>query len=142
MAQQKSAGEPAKPDQTRLMVPVSTGELVDKITILRIKRRNISDTAKLTHIITELKALEAVCAQHGIRLDTPDVEDLEAVNSRLWQIEDDIRSCERAKEFGSRFIDLARAVYLTNDERFTIKTRINAATGSQLREEKSYEDYR
>ena len=122
-------------------VPVSVGELVDKVTILRIKRENIKDDSKQQNILKELSALEERCEVHSIDLQTPLVQQLYEVNSRLWQIEDDIRDCERAKDFGPRFVDLARSVYVTNDQRFDLKAKLNAQFGSQLREEKSYQPY-
>ena len=124
-----------------ILVPVSTGELVDKVTILRIKSRQLRDAAKLANVTVELTALEQVAAAAGIALDSPDARELEAINEKLWQIEDDIREQERQKLFGPEFIALARAVYITNDKRFILKSRINAATGSSLREEKSYKEY-
>lgn len=125
-----------------VLVPVSVGELVDKITILRIKRAKIADPGKLANIQVELKSLEDVCINKGIDLTSPLVQELERVNLTLWQIEDDIRDKERAKEFDAQFIELARSVYVTNDARFAAKSRINAAFGSKLKEEKSYQDYR
>lgn len=123
------------------MVPVSVGEVVDKVTILRIKERMIKDPAKLQSIRTELAALTGVCGNAGIRLDSPTVAALEGVNLKLWKIEDDIRDKERARTFDQEFIELARAVYKTNDERFQLKSRLNAEYGSRLREEKSYQPY-
>jgi hypothetical protein len=124
-----------------ILVPVSVGELIDKITILRIKQRSIQDQGKLQNIRAELEALEAVCARH--RLDTKDAlaMELERINQKLWVIEDDIRDKERAKTFDQGFIELARAVYVTNDERFRVKSQINQAAGSLYKEEKSYRDY-
>lgn len=124
-----------------ILVPVSVGELIDKITILRIKQRRIQDSAKLKNIEAELQALEGVCAK--ARLDTKDALalELEAINQKLWAIEDDIREQERTKSFDQEFIALARAVYVTNDERFRVKSKINAAAGSLYKEEKSYRDY-
>ncbi len=125
-----------------LVVPVSVGELIDKITILRIKERKISDPTKLMNVKTELQALVAVCGKHAISLTQPGVDDLERVNQRLWDIEDAIRVKEAEKAFDSEFIELARSVYLINDERAAIKSRINKACGSALREEKSYKNYK
>lgn len=127
--------------QRQILVPVSTGELVDKITILRIKAREIKDAAKVANVRTELEALNGVCRQSGVDpADALGVE-LEAVNWELWKIEDEIREKERAREFDAAFIDLARAVYVTNDKRFAVKAKINAAYGSALKEEKSYKPY-
>lgn len=126
-----------------LMVPISWGELFDKLTILQIKVQWIDEPAKRAHIERELAALskvrnEQVPAEPG--LDEL-VAELSAVNKRLWDIEDEIRVCEREQDFGSRFIELARSVYRTNDERAALKYRINELLGSELVEEKSYESY-
>jgi hypothetical protein len=124
-----------------ILVPVSIGELIDKITILRIKTRMITDAAKVANVRAELDSLEAACAGAGIDTRTDLAAELEAVNLKLWKIEDDIRDKERAKTFDAGFVELARAVYQVNDQRFAVKSKINAATGSALREEKSYKDY-
>lgn len=124
-----------------VLVPLSIGEIIDKITILRIKERKISDAAKVFNIQTELAALEGVCARVGIDTRSALAVELEAINLELWQIEDDIRDKERAKAFDAVFVELARSVYQVNDRRFAVKSRINAAAGSFLREEKSYKDY-
>jgi hypothetical protein len=124
-----------------VLVPVSIGELIDKITILRIKERKISDAAKLANIKAELGSLEAVCARAGIDTRSALAAELEAINMKLWQIEDDIRDKERAKAFDAGFVQLARSVYQVNDQRFAVKSKINAETGSTLKEEKSYRDY-
>ncbi|MGQ9368798.1 DUF6165 family protein [Azospirillum sp. ST 5-10] len=126
-----------------LLVPVSWGELTDKITILQIKSERITDSMKLANVRKELEALEAVCAASG---GLPDrtatvVAELRSVNAELWDIEDDIRECERAKDFGERFVALARKVYRTNDRRAGLKRIINDIMGSELIEEKSYKDY-
>ncbi|MEN9835189.1 MAG: hypothetical protein RL011_1382 [Pseudomonadota bacterium] len=125
-----------------LVVPVSVGELIDKITILRIKERKISDPTKLINVRAELEALVDVCRKHDISLSQTGVAELEKVNQQLWDIEDAIREKEATKKFDSEFIELARSVYLINDERAAIKSRINKASGSTLREEKSYSNYR
>jgi hypothetical protein len=124
-----------------LLAPVSVGELIDKITILRIKRRMIKDAGKLSNIETEVAQLLAVCKLSHIDADAPLAKELEAINIKLWKIEDDIRDLERAKKFGAEFIALARAVYITNDERFAVKSKINQVFGSALKEEKSYQSY-
>jgi hypothetical protein len=127
-----------------IKVPVSPGELLDKITILRIKSRRMSDPAKLANVRRELEALEETWGRSPYA--TSDVDDdvhaLLAVNERLWQIEDDIRDKERQKAFDAEFVRLARAVYVENDERAAIKRRLNIALGSGLVEEKSYRDYK
>ena len=126
-----------------LTVPVSVGEVVDKVTILEIKSQRISDEAKLENINAELDALRPLVS--GGVFDSARVveltDGLRAVNGELWDIEDNIRAEEAAGRFGERFIELARAVYVTNDRRAELKKQINLATGSQLVEEKSYEDY-
>ena len=127
-----------------LLAPISPGELLDKITILRIKATRIGDEAKLANVRRELAVLEASWAQSGLATATIDahIAALQAVNERLWVIEDDIRDCERNGDFGPRFIHLARSVYIENDERAAIKRRINTALGASLVEEKSYAKYR
>ena len=126
-----------------ITVPVSVGEVVDKVTILEIKSERISDSEKLRNVANELDALRPLVS--GGVFDSAELVDLtdglRAVNGELWDIEDDIRAEEAAGRFGERFIELARAVYVTNDRRAELKKKINLATGSQLVEEKSYEDY-
>lgn len=126
------------------MVPISPGELIDKITILEIKSQRMSDPAKLANVRTELELLVATWRawEHASSDIDSDWQALRSVNEQLWDIEDHIRDKERAAEFDGRFIELARAVYVTNDERAAIKKRINARLGSALVEEKSYADYR
>lgn len=134
-------GNPAP--STTCLTPISIGELVDKITILKLKQEYISDAAKLKNIETELAALEQ--AMPSALASSEELEavsrELLEVNRSLWHIEDDIRDCERRKDFGSRFIELARSVYFTNDKRAELKRRINKLTGSALVEEKSYQAY-
>jgi hypothetical protein len=127
-----------------ILVPVSPGELLDKITILRIKAERISDATKLANVRHELALLEQTwrTAVPDERHPQSDEAALTAVNSRLWIIEDDIRLQEAARDFGARFIELARAVYVENDARAAIKKRINVALGSAIVEEKSYRPYR
>ncbi len=127
-----------------IKVPVSPGELLDKITILRIKSRRMTDAKKLANVRLELDALESLWSSSAYaRVDVErDVNALLAVNERLWSIEDDIRDKERAQDFGADFIRLARAVYIENDERAAIKRRLNLKLGSALIEEKSYREYR
>jgi len=126
-----------------IKVPVSFGEVLDKITILEIKSERIKDKAKLHNVRLELDELsatwnEAVKDQNAIA----DLrKQLKAVNEELWVIEDDIRDEEAAQNFGPRFIELARAVYVTNDKRAALKKDINLALGSRFVEEKSYQDY-
>jgi len=125
--------------------PISLGELIDKITILEIKAVNIDDAAKLKNVTHELDVLNT---KVGSLLDAdgqtklaPLKADLKAINQELWVIEDDIRDCERAKDFSDKFVQLARAVYFTNDKRAAVKKDINLVFGSELVEEKSYKDY-
>jgi hypothetical protein len=126
-----------------VMVPVSWGELIDKITILEIKSRRLDDEAKLANVRKELTLLKAVrdreFSGHAGLAEL--ARRLVEVNERLWDIEDDIRSCEARRDFGGRFVELARAVYITNDERAAMKRRINELLGSALTEEKSYAAY-
>ncbi|MGQ0833899.1 MAG: DUF6165 family protein [Gammaproteobacteria bacterium] len=127
-----------------VLVPVSPGELLDKITILRIKSARISDAAKLANVRLELELLERTwrdsgCAAHDVAADE---RALRAVNEKLWDIEDRIRDKEGAQRFDAEFVELARAVYFSNDERAAIKRRVNLALGSRIVEEKSYNPYR
>src|SRR5262249_42998849 len=122
-----------------IQVPVSFGELLDKITILRIKRERILDPEKLRNVKKELALLEDVrenCLPPGNVNGL--MEELKAVNERLWDIEEEIRQCESRADFGSRFIELARSVYHENDGRGAIKRQINQQLGSELIEEKDY----
>jgi hypothetical protein len=127
-----------------LLVPISPGELIDKITILEIKSARMTDEAKLRNVRTELQMLnETWTASAYSAVDiSAEWQGLREVNGRLWDIEDDIRDKERDGEFDARFIELARAVYVTNDERAAIKRAINVKLGSVLVEEKSYKKYR
>ncbi len=127
-----------------LLVPISPGELIDKITILEIKSARMNDAAKLHNVRTELNLLnETWRASAYSQVDiTVEWTALRDVNAQLWDIEDDIRDKERAGEFDAKFIELARAVYVTNDERAAVKRRINTKLGSALVEEKSYKEYR
>jgi hypothetical protein len=129
---------------SEISVPISPGELLDKITILRIKSKRMSDAAKLANVRIELKVLEetwAVSAYSKVDI-AADVTALFEVNERLWVIEDDIRDQERTQQFDAEFIRLARAVYFENDERAAIKRRINVKLGSSIVEEKSYSSYK
>jgi len=126
-----------------LLVAVSPGELLDKITILRIKVARIQDAGKLANVKLELALLEATWRDGGGGHDVaPDERALQDVNERLWDIEDRIRDKEARQTFDRDFIELARAVYVCNDERAAIKKRINMQLGSRLIEEKSYKQYR
>ena len=118
-----------------MKIEVSDGEIVDKLTIIEIKLERIKDEAKLVNVRKEYEVLDEAVAKI-ISKEDPLYKELLDINTQLWEIEDDIRECERAKDFGEKFIELARAVYFTN-----AKKRINLKTGSLLVEEKSYEQY-
>lgn len=126
-----------------IKVPISPGELVDKITILEIKSARITDAAKVANVRTELTMLQetwrtSAYASHDIAAQWAA---LRKINEKLWDIEDDIRDMERARVFDKEFIQLARAVYVTNDERAAVKRDINTRLGSKIVEEKSYAKY-
>jgi len=126
-----------------IQVPISPGELLDKITILRIKAARMKDPDKVANVRHELGLLEKTWKDSGaaaVNLGTAEAE-LTQVNEKLWVIEDEIRDEERAKRFTEKFIELARAVYFTNDERAAIKKRVNTLLGSSIVEEKSYKQY-
>lgn len=127
-----------------LLTPVSPGELLDKLTILDIKSERITDPEKLSNVRHERELLEAVWRDSGLETDTIRAlrSELKRVNEALWEIEDDIRDEERQSRFGERFVELARAVYVTNDKRAAIKKNINLELGSVIVEEKSYHEYR
>ena len=127
-----------------IRVPISPGELLDKITILRIKSERMTDDAKLANVRAELALLEGVWRTSGCAIPAivADERALARVNSELWDIEDQIREKEATQTFDRAFIDLARAVYVTNDERAAIKKRLNLTLGSHIVEEKSYRRYR
>lgn len=128
---------------SEMLVPVSPGEVMDKITILRIKAARMTDVGKLANVKRELELLEQTWSGsvYGTRDIAAETAALQAVNERLWVIEDDIRDKERAKTFDDGFIALARSVYIENDERAAIKKRINTMLGSAIVEEKSYASY-
>jgi hypothetical protein len=125
--------------------PISLGELIDKITILEIKALNITDENKLKNVTHELHILNEKITNlldaAGVAKLAPLKQALKNINQALWVIEDDIRDCEYVKDFSDKFIQLARAVYVTNDKRAAVKKDINLAFGSELIEEKSYKDY-
>ena len=126
-----------------IMIEVGAGELIDKITILTIKSERMSDAAKLKNVRYELEVLSA--ARDANLQDTSELQKLtqalKEVNEALWDIEDDIRACEREKDFSDKFVQLARAVYITNDKRAALKKDINLATGAQIIEEKAYTEF-
>lgn len=128
-----------------IQAPISLGELIDKITILEIKAIHIGDETKLKNVTHELNILNdkvnnLLDAAGKTKLE-PLKKSLRDINQELWVIEDDIRDCERDKDFSDKFIQLARAVYFTNDKRAAVKKDINLAFGSELIEEKSYKNY-
>ena len=123
-----------------MKIEVSNGEIIDKFTILKIKVERVVNPEKIVNIKKELDILSPI-ASKIIDLQHPLVNDLKAVNSDLWVIEDEIRNLEKEADFGSKFIDLARQVYKKNDLRARIKKEINIITGSDLTEEKSYKEY-
>jgi len=123
------------------MIPISVGELIDKITILEIKAERFVEPDRLANVRRELAALQHV--ELALGLDRTDLEaaigDLKRVNRQLWDIEDEIRECETRMDFGVRFVELARSIYKLNDERARLKKTINLLSGSALLEEKSYQ---
>lgn len=126
-----------------IMTEIGSGELIDKITILEIKSERMSDAAKLQNVRHELSVLSATRDAHLGDVDGLEglAAQLKEINVALWVIEDDIRACEAEKDFGQKFIDLARAVYITNDKRAAVKKEINLLTGATIVEEKSYTEF-
>jgi len=127
----------------KLLVEVAPGELIDKITILEIKLQNIKDEAKLANVRREY---EILMETFGVNIEETDdlralIDELRAANQKIWDIEDDIRSLERAKDFGDEFVAVARSVYRSNDLRAATKRKINELLNSVIIEEKSYADY-
>lgn len=124
-------------------IDIAPGELIDKITILEIKLERIEDVEKRANVQREWDVLTASRDAHVAASDslTDLTARLKTINEKLWVIEDDIRDCERAKDFGDTFVQLARSVYITNDDRARVKREINDLLGSSLVEEKSYADY-
>ena len=127
----------------QISVPVSPGELVDKITILEIKAERITDEEKLKNVKTELELLVQVWEAASVDAEAvlPLKETLKGINQALWDIEDQIRIKESKQEFDQEFIDLARSVYIQNDQRAAAKKQINVLLGSRIKEEKSYAEY-
>lgn len=127
-----------------LKVDISYGELLDKITILQIKSERISDAAKLQNVHHEMELLQSVWEKSDeVNIDIKfEIYELKAINEKLWDIEDAIRDKELKKEFDNEFIELARAVYITNDKRADFKRRINVKLNSEIVEEKSYAEYK
>ena len=125
-----------------MQVDISIGELVDKVSILKIKSRKIQDPEKLKNIQYELHLLYRKMESTGITFQSPEYQKLEDINATLWDIEDRIRMKEASKVFDEEFIQLARSVYMHNDERAAVKRDINRAYGSDIIEEKSYSSYK
>jgi len=127
-----------------ISVPISPGELLDKLTILEIKSERMQDATKLANVRLELQLLQKTweTSPYGTAEVAGERRQLKEINEKLWVIEDEIRDCERARKFEARFIELARAVYVTNDERAAVKRRINDKLGSRIVEEKSYSSYK
>ena len=127
-----------------MLVEISPGELLDKISILELKMLKIEDKDKLSNIEKEFHTLNPLCVklfeEYGAKMQNLYLE-LAKYNGQLWDIEDWIRDCEREKRFDDEFIQLARSVYVTNDRRSKVKKEINILTNSELVEEKSYKDY-
>jgi len=127
----------------QILIPISPGELLDKITILEIKSERIESAEKKANVINELGMLTKVWTD-AVSEDADIISmrsELKKINEALWDIEDDIRDEERAKRFSDKFIELARSVYVTNDQRADVKKRINVHLKSDIVEEKSYQDY-
>ena len=123
-----------------ILAPVSVGELLDKITILEIKKEHMTGE-KLTNVKKELKSLKLILQEKNLEIDIALVTNLKTINKILWEIEDNIRVKEKNQDFGKEFIQLARSVYKQNDKRATIKREINYKYKSELIEEKTYTDY-
>ena len=124
-----------------LLTPTSIGEVLDKISILQIKSERIKDKNKLENVFRELGLLTILCSNQGLDFKVPLFDNLKAVNEELLEIEDAILLKEKAQQFDAEFISLSRSVYITNDRRARIKGELNAHFGSDLMEEKSYEEY-
>ena len=126
-----------------ISIPVSVGELLDKVSILRIKTIKIQNPEKLEKVTHEYELLHELSQNYlGVKEYFNLYDDLIATNSKLWEIEDKLRVLEKQKIFNEEFIELARKVYYTNDERFEIKNKINLLLDSEIQEQKSYEDYK
>lgn len=123
-----------------MKIEVSIGEIVDKLSILRIKKNNISDSEKLKNVTTEYDYLYSIVFDE-LKIEESDFYNLVLINEKLWDIEDKLRDKERDKSFDYDFIELARSVYFTNDKRAEIKKEINLKYGSLFVEEKSYKEY-
>lgn len=130
----------SRPHSRQIRAPISIGELIDKITILEIKTERIADVGKLRNVAAELALLNDL--KTGAGLDTPQMQPharaLKSINQTLWDVEDALRELELARDFGTRFVELARSVYRNNDQRARVKQQINVEFGSEIMEEKSY----
>lgn len=129
------------PVREDILVPLSIGEILDKITILQIKSERIEDASKLVNVRKELEALLSICTRSGVPVSHPKVGELRTINEALWVVEDLLRDKERAKSFDAEFVKLARDVYFTNDKRAAVKRDLNLELGSGFVEEKSYKAY-
>jgi hypothetical protein len=127
----------------KIQIEISPGELIDKLTILEIKLERIADPAKLANVRREFEPLQDTVSRNFSEKAelVPLIKELKRINLVLWDVEDDIRACERVSDFGEKFVRLARSVYRTNDERAAVKNRINMLLNSELFEEKSYAKY-
>lgn len=135
-----SGAKPALSKQAPILAPISTGELLDKITILEIKAQRITDAGKLRNVDKELTTLRAVVGEFVVLddLGLGLMDELREINNALWDVEDKLREYETRQDFGEHFIQLARSVYISNDKRALVKKKLNELTGSVLVEEKSY----
>ena len=126
-----------------IKAPTSIGDLIDRLSILEIKKERIHDLNKIEYVNTELKSLQVLLNEENINLKKINnlYEEISNINSKLWEIEDDIRECERKKIFNDEFIELARSDYFTNDKRAKLKEEINIKFESQIVEVKSYKEY-
>lgn len=124
-------------------VPVSVGELIDKLSILQVKKTKVKNSEKLEYIKKEFELLYNLSAEYLNDMTIENLyHDLVTTNSNLWEIEDRLRVLEKDGRFEGEFIDLARKVYFTNDKRFELKNEINSLTSSEIREVKEYVDYK
>ena len=121
-----------------MKIEVSNGEIFDKLSILEVKSQKITDTTKLEHVSKEYNYLKEVIDMIDFSLDTETYKKLRDINFRLWDIEDEIRLKEEQADFGDRFVELSRLIYILNDERFRLKKKINIETGSNFHEQKGH----
>ena len=124
----------------KIKIDISVGELLDKISILRIKCSKIEDEEKLIYVKAELMDLVTCATSQGV-FDEELLSEIQNINEELWDIEDKIRILEKDKDFSAEFVNLARSVYIINDKRFVVKDRVNEKYGSIIREQKQYTDY-